>query len=228
MLERRYLCSCSPGSWIHNARYSVQMERRPTVGRHLERGGTTAVSRARSQATTFNHTPIYRQISPSYQFFLLNLVQRLAQMIMNNLLTCCNIILSHASCTRRYIRVRYVCGAVSCSFFFFFYFYLHSTCLSVHVYNIYTLYIIQFSFVLFLLDPSFFFNLFVSFLFFFFLVFLLVFAPICTDHRVALYREHLSIVPIKEEVRTKPVPGANSFDQSTDRPINQPHRNHGT
>lgn len=60
MLERRYLCSCSPGSWIHNARYSVQMERRPTVGRHLERGGTTAVSRARSQATTFNHTPIYR------------------------------------------------------------------------------------------------------------------------------------------------------------------------
>lgn len=227
MLERRYLCSCSPGSWIHNARYSVQMERRPTVGRHLERGGTTAVSRARSQATTFNHTPIYRQISPSYQFFLLNLVQRLAQMIMNNLLTCCNIILSHASCTRRYIRVRYVCGAVSCSFFSSFIFifiplvFLYMYIIYIH----YTLYSFRlYSF--FQICPFFLIYLFFSFLFF--LVFLLVFAPICTDHRVALYREHLSIVPIKEEVRTKPVPGANSFDQSTDRPINQPHRNHGT
>lgn len=227
MLERRYLCSCSPGSWIHNARYSVQMERRPTVGRHLERGGTTAVSRARSQATTFNHTPIYRQISPSYQFFLLNLVQRLAQMIMNNLLTCCNIILSHASCTRRYIRVRYVCGAVSCSFFSSFIFifiplvFLYMYIIYIH----YTLYSFRlYSF--FQICPFFLIYLFFSFLFF--LVFLLVFAPICTDHRVALYREHLSIVPIKEEVRTKPVPEANSFDQSTDRPINQPHRNHGT
>ncbi|KAL2750680.1 ionotropic GABA-aminobutyric acid receptor RDL3 isoform X10 [Vespula maculifrons] len=38
------------------------MERRPTVGRHLERGGTTAVSRARSQATTDNNTPIDRKL----------------------------------------------------------------------------------------------------------------------------------------------------------------------
>lgn len=51
------------GSWIHNARYSVQMELRPTIGRHLKRGGTTAISCARAQATTDNHTPIYRQIS---------------------------------------------------------------------------------------------------------------------------------------------------------------------
>lgn len=112
-------------------------------------------------------------------------------------------------------------------FFFFFYFYLHSTCLSVHVYNIYIIH-----YIVFVCTLSFrsvlFFLIYLFFSFLFFLVFLLVFAPICTDHRVALYREHLSIVPIKEEVRTKPVPGANSFDQSTDRPINQPHRNHGT
>lgn len=216
MLERRYLCSCSPGSWIHNARYSVQMERRPTVGRHLERGGTTAVSRARSQATTFNHTPIYRQISPSYQFFLLNLVQRLAQMIMNNLLTCCNIILSHASCTRRYIRVRYVCGAVSCSFFSSFIFIFIP--LSVHVYNIYTLYIIQFSFVLFLLDLSFFFNLFVlffSFFFWFFFWFSHRYAPVTVlPYTVNTYRSFRS----RKRLGRNPSPG---LTHSTNRPIDQ-------
>lgn len=36
------------------------MEFRPTVGRHLERGGTAAVSRARAQAATNDHTPLYR------------------------------------------------------------------------------------------------------------------------------------------------------------------------
>lgn len=218
MLERRYLCSCSPGSWIHNARYSVQMERRPTVGRHLERGGTTAVSRARSQATTFNHTPIYRQISPSYQFFLLNLVQRLAQMIMNNLLTCCNIILSHASCTRRYIRVRYVCGAVSCSFFSSFIFifiplvFLYMYIIYIH----YTLY--SFRLYSFFQICPFFFNLFVlffSFFFWFFFWFSHRYAPITVlPYTVNTYRSFRS----RKRLGRNPSPG---LTHSTNRPIDQ-------
>lgn len=102
------------------------------------------------------------------------------------------------------------------SFHFFLYVYI------IYIYEYYCIFRLYTLFSFVSLFFYLFSNLFVSFLFFFFFGFSSGFR---TDmhryHRVALYREHLSI---KEEVRTKPVPGANSFDQSTDRPINQPHR----
>lgn len=139
-------------------------------------------------------------------------------MIMNNLLTCCNIILSHASCTRRYIRVRYVCGAVSCSFFFFFYFYLHSTCLSVHVYNIYIIHYIVFVCTLSFRSVLFFLiYLFFSFLFFFWFFFWFShrYAPITVlPYTVNTYRSFRS----RKRLGRNPSPG---LTHSTNRPIDQ-------